>query len=56
MLKDDKLKWEKAMKLDMDLLHKNFIWELVHVPIGKRILSCKWIYKLKVTDSASKPR
>ena len=44
------------MQSEMDLLHKNSTWELVHLPAGKRILPCKWIYKLKVTDSASKPR
>ena len=56
MLKNDKLKWQKAMQLEMDSLHKNSTWELVHLPAGKRIPPCKWIYKLKVTDSASKPR
>ena len=56
MLRDDKLKWEKAMQSKMDSLHKNSTWELVHLPAGKRSLPCKWIYKLKVIDSASKPR
>ena len=40
----------------MDLLHKNSTWELVHLPASKRILPCKWIYKLKVIDNSSKPR
>ena len=40
----------------MDLLHKNSTWELVILPAGKRVLPCKWIYKMKVTNSASKPR
>ena len=56
MQREDKDKWEKAMQSEMDLLHKNSTWELVHLPTGKRILPCKWIYKLKVIDSASKPR
>ena len=29
MLRDDKLKWERAMQLEMDLLHKNATWDLV---------------------------
>ena len=41
MLKNDKLKWEKAMQLEMDSLHKNSTWELVHLLAGKRILPCK---------------
>ena len=38
MLKDDKRKWERAMKSKMDSLHKNSTWELVHFPNGKREL------------------
>ena len=56
MLKEDKVKWEKAIQSEPDLLHKNSTWKLVHLPAGKRILPCKWIYKVKVTNSASKPR
>ena len=37
MLRDDKLTWEKAMRLEMDLLHKNSPWELVHLLAGKRV-------------------
>ena len=44
------------MQLEMDLLRNNSTWELVHLPAGKRILPCKWIYKLKVMNCASKPR
>ena len=43
--KNDKLKWEKAMQSETDSLHKNSTWE-----------TKKWIYKLKVTNNASKPR
>ena len=56
MLRDDTLKWERAMHLEMDLLHKNATWDLVQLPSGKRALPCKWVYKLKVTNSESKPK
>ena len=56
MLRDDKLKWEQAMQSEMDLLHKNATWDLVQLPKGKKVLPCKWIYKLKVTSSESKPK
>ena len=56
MLKDEKLKWEKAMQSKMNLLHKKSTWELVHLPPGRKTLPCKQIYKMKAIDSASQPR
>ena len=56
MLRDDKLKWEKAMQSEMDSLHHNSTWELVNLPAGKRALPCKWVYKLKVTANEGKPK
>ena len=56
MLKDDKRKWERAMKSEMDSLHKNSTWELVHLCNGKRKLPCKWVYKMKVTGNDGKPK
>ena len=56
MLREDKLKWERAMQSEMDSLHKNATWDLVQLSDGKKTLPCKWVYKLKVTDSESKPK
>ena len=56
MLHDDKIKWERAMQSKMDLLHKNATWDLVQLLSGKRALPCKWVNKLKVTNSESKPK
>ena len=56
MLRDDKLKWEKAMQSKMDSLHHNSTWELVNLPARKRALPCKWVYKLKVTANEGKPK
>nr|GEZ05086.1 retrotransposon protein, putative, Ty1-copia subclass [Tanacetum cinerariifolium] len=35
------------MKEDMDSLRKNKTWELVDHPTGKKLVSCKWIFKIK---------
>ena len=35
MLRDEKLKWERAIQSGMDLLHKNATWDLVHLPTVK---------------------
>ena len=56
MSKDDKLKWEQAMELEMDSIEKNHTWELVQLPKGKNALPCKWVYKLKVTSDNAKPK
>ena len=51
----DKVQWDLAMKSEMDSLHKNGTRELVPLPTGKKVLPCKWVYRLKVTPS-EKPR
>jgi hypothetical protein len=40
-------KWHEAMSEELNALEKNKTWELVHLPIGKRAVGCKWIYTMK---------
>ena len=35
------------MKDKMESLHKNNTWELVKRPENKRVVGCKWVYKVK---------
>ncbi|CAN0825128.1 Retrovirus-related Pol polyprotein from transposon TNT 1-94 [Linum grandiflorum] len=39
--------WRKAMKAEIDALIANGTWELVNPPNGKKIVDCKWVYKIK---------
>jgi hypothetical protein len=39
--------WEIAAKMEFDSLMKNGIWDLVDLPVGKKAVSCKWVFKLK---------
>ena len=43
------------MQSELDLLHKKSTWELVHFPISKKVLPCKWLYKMKLTNNQRKP-
>ena len=31
-----------------DSLHDNQTWELVPLPLGRKLVQCKWIYKTKI--------
>ncbi|GJS41667.1 retrovirus-related pol polyprotein from transposon TNT 1-94 [Tanacetum coccineum] len=40
-------KWVVAMEEEVESLHKNKTWELVKLPKEKRVISCKWLFKVK---------
>ncbi|KAI2707448.1 hypothetical protein CBS147333_9344 [Penicillium roqueforti] len=39
--------WERAMLEEVNSLHQNHMWELVDPPKDRRVLSGKWVFKLK---------
>nr|GEW11139.1 retrovirus-related Pol polyprotein from transposon TNT 1-94 [Tanacetum cinerariifolium] len=39
--------WVRVMKKEMSSLKKNYTWELVDQPLGQKLVSCKWLYKIK---------
>jgi hypothetical protein len=41
------LDWERAMLKEVNSLHQNKTWELIDPPKDRRILSGKWVFKLK---------
>ena len=45
--------WQIAMKEKLDILSKNFTWDLVTFPPGKSVVGCKWIYKIKTRFDGS---
>jgi hypothetical protein len=50
------LKWDNAMDEEMATLDANATWELVALPKDKKVIGCKWVYKVKhnVDGSVSK--
>ena len=44
---DNKVEWKKAMEDEYSSLIRNNTWELVEKPMNKKLLSCKWVFKIK---------
>jgi hypothetical protein len=40
-------RWCEAMVEELEALRKNKTWELTHLPVGKKVVSCKWIYTVQ---------
>ncbi|GKA34499.1 retrotransposon protein, putative, ty1-copia subclass [Tanacetum coccineum] len=54
---EDSSKWKAAMEEEMDSLIKNKTWELVDHPAGQKLVSCKWLFKIKEgIEGVQKPR
>ena len=45
--------WQIAMKEELDALSKNHTQDLVTLSLGKFVVGCKWIYKIKTRSDGS---
>ena len=45
--------WQIAMEEELDALSKNYTWDLVTLLLGKSVVGCKWIYKIKTRFDGS---
>ena len=52
----DKIKWENAMNEELSALAKNKTWELVPRPKDRKVIGCKWVYKVKRTPDGTPER
>ena len=48
--------WKDAMQQEMDSIHKNGTWELVDLPLGKKAIGTKWVYKIRWNPDGSVDR
>lgn len=48
--------WDQAMEEEYSSLMRNNTWDLVHLPKGRKMVQCKWIYRTKFAadDSVDK--
>jgi hypothetical protein len=51
---EDSIKWELAMKDEMDSLLANQTWELTELPVGKKALHNNWVFRIKGEQDGSK--
>ena len=48
--------WTKAMNEEMESLKRNGTWEEVELPQGRKIVDCKWVFKVKQKADGSVER
>ncbi|GKB25645.1 ribonuclease H-like domain-containing protein [Tanacetum coccineum] len=39
--------WVDAMNAEMDALYRNNTWEIVDLPVGRKAIGSKWVWKIK---------
>ena len=49
-------KWHEAMREELSALEKNQTWDLVKLPAGKRVVTCKWVFTVKQTPEGKVER
>ncbi|XP_048229560.1 uncharacterized mitochondrial protein AtMg00820-like [Ricinus communis] len=47
------LKWCKAMKEELQALKKNNTWDIIPLPVNKKLVGCKWIFKIKYNSDGT---
>lgn len=47
MNQNNAVEWKNAMKDELKSLEENNTWELVNLPVGKRTIKSKWVFKTK---------
>jgi hypothetical protein len=47
MMGPNSVKWQEAMKFEIESMYENQVWNLIDPPEGMKPIKCKWIYKKK---------
>jgi hypothetical protein len=48
-----RLEWENVMETEHESLMKNQSWDLTTLPLGKKSIGCKWVYKVKYKEDGT---
>jgi hypothetical protein len=46
----DSEKWMDAMNSEIQSMERNQTWDLVKLPQGRKVVDCKWVFKIKPGD------
>lgn len=49
-------KWREAMLEELRAVEKNKTWDIVDLPLGKKAVSCKWVFVVKQTPEGKVER
>jgi Reverse transcriptase (RNA-dependent DNA polymerase)/Integrase core domain/gag-polypeptide of LTR copia-type/GAG-pre-integrase domain len=49
-------KWVSAMNEELEALSRNKTWELVTLPVGKKTVGCRWVFKIKYKSDGTVER
>jgi glutathionyl-hydroquinone reductase len=47
LVSQESAEWQHAMQLEFDSLTSNQTWDLVPLPLGRRVVNNMWVYKAK---------
>jgi len=48
--------WVEAMNKEIDVLNSNQTWKYVYLPLRKKAISSKWVYKVKLNSDGTLER
>ncbi|GJZ21312.1 zinc finger, CCHC-type containing protein [Tanacetum coccineum] len=40
-------RWIEAMNVEMEALNRNVTWYIIELPVGRKAIGCKWVFKVR---------